>query len=388
MASEVPPVYIGLKGIYVAKTALSYIDGERGKLIYRGYSIEDLAEHSSFEEVTYLLWFGKLPNRKELEEFKENLSKEREIPEEVVEILRKLPKSSHPMDVLKTGVAALGPFDPDLPNIWGQHIHEKRAENLRIAIRILSKMPTIMAYFHRMREGKEIVHPRTDLSHAANFLYMMWGREPKDIEAKLMDVALILHADHGFNASTFACLVTASTLSDLYSAVVTGISTLKGPLHGGANEQALKMLMEIGSPDRARDYVKAKLERKERIMGFGHRVYKAYDPRARILKKYAEMLAKETGQENLFNTALEVEKVMIELLGKKGIFPNVDFYSGQVYHMLGVPTDIFTPIFAISRTSGWIGHVFEYWEENVLIRPRALYVGPMEAKYIPLDERL
>ncbi len=388
MGSEVPPVYIGLKGIYVAKTSLSYIDGERGKLIYRGYSIEDLAEHSTFEEVTYLLWFGKLPNKRELIEFKENLALEREIPEEVISIISKLPKNAHPMDILKTGVAALGPFDPDLPSIWGQHIHEKRAENLKIAMRILSKMPTIMAYFYRIKENKDIIHPRKDLSHAANFLYMMWGREPKDLEAKLMDVALILHADHGFNASTFACLVTASTLSDLYSAVVSGISALKGPLHGGANEQALRMLMEIGSPDNAREYVKGKLERKERIMGFGHRVYKAYDPRARILKKYAEMLAKETKQEKLFNTALEVEKVMIELLGRKGIFPNVDFYSGQVYHMLGIPTEIFTPIFAISRASGWIGHVLEYWGQNVLIRPRALYVGPMEAKYIPIENRI
>lgn len=388
MGSEVPPVYIGLKGIYVAKTAISYIDGERGRLIYRGYSIEDLAEHSTFEETAYLLWFGKLPNKGELEKFKEDLSKEREIPDEILDIIRKLPKSSHPMDVLKTGVAALGSFDPDLPDIWGQRINERRAENLKIAMRILSKMPTIVAYFHRIREGKDIVRPREDLSHAANFLYMMWGREPKEIEAKLMDMSLILHADHGFNASTFACLVTASTLSDLYSAVVTGISTLKGPLHGGANEQALKMLMEVGSPERAKDYVKEKLEMKERIMGFGHRVYKAYDPRARVLQKYAEMLSKETGQENLFKTALEVEKVMVELLGDKGIFPNVDFYSGQVYYMLGIPIDIFTPIFAISRAAGWIGHVFEYWEENVLIRPRAIYIGPMEARYVPIESRL
>ncbi len=387
MSSEVPPVHIGLRGIYVARTALSYIDGEKGRLIYRGYAIEDLAEYASFEEITYLLWFGKLPDKGELNGFREKLANEREIPDEVVDILKALPKDTHPMDALKVGVAALGPFDPDLPNIWGQHIHKKIEENLRIAIRILSKMPTVMAYFHRIREGKDIVRPKKDLSYAANFLYMMWGREPKDIEARLMDIALILHADHGANASTFACLVTASTLSDLYSAVVTGISTLKGPLHGGANEQALKMLMEIGSPEAARDYIKQKLERKERIMGFGHRVYKAYDPRARILKKYAGMLAKETGQENLFNTAVEVENVMIETLGTKGIFPNVDFYSGQVYHMLGIPTDIFTPIFAISRTSGWIGHVLEYWKENVLIRPRFLYTGPTKEEYVPLDRR-
>lgn len=324
---------------------------------------------------------------RELDDFRKKLANEREVPSKILDVLEALPKSTHPIDALKVGVAALGSFDPDLPGIWGQHIHKKKEANLRIAIRILSKMPTIVAYFHRIREGKDIVHPRKDLTHAANFLYMMWEREPKNIEAKLMDLALILHADHGLNASTFACLVTASTLSDLYSAVVTGISTLKGPLHGGANEQALKMLMEIGSPDAVREYIKQKLERKERITGFGHRVYKAYDPRARILKKYARMLAKETGQEDLFNTAVEVERVMIEILGTKGVFPNVDFYSGQVYYMLGMPMDIFTPIFAISRASGWIGHVLEYWEDNVLIRPRALYIGPTGERYVSLDKR-
>ncbi len=387
MGLGVPPVYTGLKGIYAARTALSYIDGKKGRLTYRGYAIEDLAEHTSFEEVTYLLWFGRLPNKRELDDFRKKLANEREVPSEIIDVLEALPKSTHPMDALKVGIAALGSFDPDLPSIWGQHIHKKKEANLRIAIRILSKMPTIVGYFHRIREGRDIVHPRKDLTHAVNFLYMMWKREPKDIEAKLMDLALILHADHGLNASTFACLVTASTLSDLYSAVVTGISTLKGPLHGGANEQALKMLMEIGSPEAVRDYIKQKLGRKERIMGFGHRVYKAYDPRARILKKYARMLAKETGQEDLFNIAVEVERVMIEILGTKGVFPNVDFYSGQVYYMLGMPTDVFTPIFAISRASGWIGHVLEYWEDNVLIRPRALYVGPTGERYVPLDKR-
>lgn len=387
MGLGVPPVYTGLKGIYAARTALSYIDGKKGRLTYKGYAIEDLAEHASFEEVTYLLWFGRLPNKRELDDFRKKLANEREVPSKILDVLEALPKSTHPIDALKVGVAALGSFDPDLPGIWGQHIHKKKEANLRIAIRILSKMPTIVAYFHRIRKGKDIVHPRKDLTHAVNFLYMMWGREPKDIEAKLMDLALILHADHGLNASTFACLVTASTLSDLYSAVVTGISTLKGPLHGGANEQALKMLMEIGSPDAVREYIKQKLERKERIMGFGHRVYKAYDPRARILKKYARMLAKETGQEDLFNTAVEVERVMIEILGTKGVFPNVDFYSGQVYYMLGMPMDVFTPIFAISRASGWIGHVLEYWEDNVLIRPRALYIGPTGERYVSLGKR-
>ncbi len=384
--SEVP-LHIGLRGIYVSKSSLSYIDGAAGKLIYRGYAIEDLAEKASYEEVLYLLWFGKLPNKKELEDIKTFMAEEREIPEQVVEVISKLPKDTHPMDVLRTGVSALSGFDPDLPKIWGPKINEYKEENVRIGLRITSKMPTIVAYFYRMREGKELIHPRKDLSHAANFLYMMWGREPTELEGKIMDMALILHADHGANASTFNCMVTASTLSDLYSSVVSGISTLKGPWHGGANEAALKMLLEIGSPDKAREYVEEKLRRKERIMGFGHRVYKAYDPRARILKKYAEKLAKETGNENLFQTALEVEKVMVELLGGKGIFPNVDFYSGQVYHMLGIPTDLFTPIFAISRVAGWIGHVLEYWEENVLIRPRFVYTGPMHQEFVPLEVR-
>ena len=378
--SEEVVVHKGLEGIYVKESTLSFIDGAQGRLYYQGYKIEDLAEHSTFEEVAYLLWNGRLPTKNELQELENMLAENRAIPDEVINIMKVMPKNSHPMDILKLAVAALGPFDPELDD--GSH-----EANYRKAIRLTAKFPTIVATWHHIRNGRDPVLPRKDLSHAANFLYMMFGKEPDELSAKVMDVALILHAEHGMNASAFSCVVTASTLSDIYSAIVSGIGTLKGPLHGGANERALKMLMEIGDPSKVEEYINNKLARKERIMGFGHRVYKAYDPRARIFKGYVEKLGQMKGETKLYEIAKEVERVVIEKLGHKGIFPNIDFYSGIVYNMLGIPTDLFTPIFAIARVVGWTAHVLEYLKENRLVRPRQYYVGELDKEYIPIDRR-
>ncbi len=381
--SQQPEIHKGLDGIIVATSKLSYIDGAQGKLYYYGYRIEDIAEHASFEEVAYLFWNGKLPTKSELEELKNMLKENRKLPQEVIDIMKKLPKNSHPMDVLKTAVAALTPFDPEIDD----NSHEA---NYRKAIRLTAKFPTIVAAWHNIREGREPIDPNPNLDHAANFLYMMFGEEPDEFKARTMDVALILHAEHGMNASTFSCIVTASTLSDMYSAITSGVATLKGPLHGGANERALKMLKEIGDVSNVEKYIDEKLAKKERIMGFGHRVYKAYDPRARIFKSYVEKIAEMTGDEEarkLFEIARKVEEVMIAKLGHKGIFPNIDFYSGIVYNALGIPSDLFTPIFAIARVVGWTAHVLEYLQENRLVRPRQLYVGELDREFIPIDKR-
>jgi len=257
---------------------------------------------------------------------------------------------------------------------------------MRKAMMILAKAPTIVAAWHSIRNDRDPIEPTNDLDHAANFLYMLNGEKPNELFSKIMDVALILHAEHGMNASTFAALVTASTLSDIYSAVVSGISALKGPLHGGANERALRMIMEVGCPENAESYVLRKLAKKERIMGFGHRVYKAYDPRAKILKEYARMLCEKKGEMNLYETAVKIEEVVLRELSKKRIFTNVDFFSGIVYHHLGIPSDLFTTIFAMARIVGWTGHVLEYWSENRIIRPRALYVGELDKQYLPMED--
>ena len=373
-------IHKGLDGIIVATSRLSYIDGAQGRLYYMGYKIEDIAKYSSFEEVAYLMWNWKLPTKSELDEIDKALKENRKLPDEVIEIMKKMPKNSHPMDILKLAVSALAPYDPEL----GDNSHEA---NYRKAIRITAKFPTIVAAWHNIREGREPIEPDPSLGHAANFLYMMSGKKPDDFAAKTMDVALMLHVEHGMNASTFSCIVTASTLSDLYSSVVSGIGTLKGPLHGGANERALKMLKEIGSVDNVEKYIEDKLSRKERIMGFGHRVYKAYDPRARIFKSYVEKISEMTGDKTLFEIAKKVEEVMIAKLGTKGIFPNIDFYSGIVYSALGIPTDLFTPIFAIARVVGWTAHVLEYLQENRLVRPRQHYIGELDREYIPIDKR-
>lgn len=357
----------GLEGVVVADTRLSRIDGEAGTLIYGGYPIEELAEHTTFEEVCYLLWHGDLPDGAALDALKGQLQTEYALPDAVLALVREAPRETHPMAVLRTAVSALGMYDPDAEDM-------SREANLRKAVRLVAKMTTITAATARVRAGKEPVAPREDLSLAANLLYMMNGEAPTEQEARTMDVALILHAEHGLNASTFSARVTVATLADLYSAVTSAIGTLKGPLHGGANERVMRMLESIGEPDEAESWIQGALERKEKIMGFGHRVYRAVDPRAPILRRLGDAL----GSSKWFEISDRVREVMRQEMDKRGkkIYANVDFYSASVYDRLGVPGALFTNIFACARVSGWTAHVLEQLDDNRLIRPKAKYVGP------------
>ena len=370
----------GLDGVIACKSSIGYIDGAKGKLVYRGIPIEELAKESTYEETAYLLLFGKLPNSHELDEFKKKLLAARSIPDEVIEILKKLPRKTHPMAALRVGISALGGMDPK-----GDDMSIENATD--VGIKIISQLATIASAIARLRKGMEPVEPASDIGHAANFLYMMLGERPDEKMARIMDIALILHADHGMNASTFTAMVIASTMSDMYSAVAGGIGALKGPLHGGANERALNMLMEIGTPDKAADYVKNAIAGKQKIMGFGHRVYKAYDPRARILAKISDNMTRGEEAHKIYEVAKAVEKEVIAVYGAKGILPNVDFYSGSVYHAIGIEPKMFTVIFAVSRVAGWAARILEYLPENRIFRPRALYEGPRVVRYIPIEER-
>ncbi len=382
MCAVKEPVVIhkGLDNVYVKESKICFIDGEASKLFYRGYSIEELAENSTFEETVYLLIYGSLPTQPQLEEFRRRIESYRPLEPSVLRLIRSFPSSSHPMDVLRTAVSALSLYDP-----------QPTTDNIDVridkALRILAKMPTIIAAFDRARNGKESVAPQVGLTHAADFLCMLTGKRPDPYDAHVMDVVLILHAEHEMNASTFSCTVTASTLADMYSIVTSGIGTLRGPLHGGANEAALKTVTEVSEPSKAEAYVAQALAEKKRIMGFGHRVYKTWDPRYVILKKLGAELASKKGQTNLYETAVAIEKSALNHLAGSPIFPNVDSYSGVVFHMLGIPTDLFTPIFAISRIAGWTAHVIEYLQANRLIRPKALYVGHTGLTYIPIQQR-
>ncbi len=370
----------GLEGVIAALSSISAIDGKEGKLVYRGIPIEMLAKYSSYEETAYLLLYGELPTANELIEFSEQMKKLRALPEKVEKCIVELPPNPHPMDILKVAVAHSGLYDPDQYRCCREGV-------MRKVIRIISQIPTIIAYYHRARTGQEVFPPDPELSHAANFLYMLHGKKPDEEEARIFDIALILHAEHGLNASTFAAMVTASTLSDINSSIVSAIGTLKGPLHGGANERVLKMLDEIGSPDKAEEFVINALKEKRRIMGFGHRVYKTYDPRARILKEYAEYLSDKYEDRKWISIGENIEKIMIREVGKKGIFPNVDFYSGIVYNFLGIPRDLFTPVFTMARSVGWAAHVCEYTQNNRIFRPRAYYIGPDYVEYVPIEQR-
>jgi len=370
----------GLEGVIAAATKISFIDGQKGLLLYRGVPIEEIVEKSFFEEVMYFMLYDKWPTQQELDGLIKKLKDNMEIPDRLIEIIRDFPKTTHSMDILRTAFSYLGGLDPEEDTQTPEANYEK-------AIKITAKMPTIISAWSRIRRGLEPIKPDPELSYPANFLYMLKGEKPNEEETRIMDVALMLHIEHGMNASTFSAMVTISTLSDLYSAIVSAIGTLKGPIHGGANERALKMLKEIGSPDKARDYVINALEKKIKIMGFGHRVYKSYDPRARILKEYAEKLSQERGDTTYIEIAKVIEETMIEKVGKKGIFPNVDFYSGIVYQFLGIPVEDYTPIFAMARSVGWSAHAIEYLENNRIFRPRALYIGPKERHYVPMEER-
>ncbi|TLZ44947.1 MAG: citrate synthase [Methanobacteriota archaeon] len=377
---ETPRIDRGLDDVYVKETKICFIDGEQGRLLYRGYDIRDLAEHSSFEETVFLLLQGRLPNRAELERTKSELAAARTLPPSVLKLFRSMPEHAAPMDVLRTAVSYLSGFDPERAD-------STRAANMRKAMRLVAQLATIVATYERSRKGQRVLRPDPKLGHAEDFLRMITGKRPSPERARMMDVALILYADHAINASTFGAIVAASTLADLHSTVVSAIAVLKGPLHGGAIEAALSAIEEIRRPEAAEEYVVNALRNKQKIFGFGHRVYKTYDPRALMLKEYARKLGDLQGDSTYFRIATAIEETVVRELASKRIYPNVDFYSGLVFHGLGIPSDLFTPVFAVARVSGWTAQVMEYWEDNRLLRPLDWYVGPKDLEYTPLDER-
>ncbi len=377
---EANTIYKGLEGVTVSETKVGFVDGEAGRLVYRGYNIEDLTEHSSYEEVAYLLINGHLPNAKEYQDFTQVLRKSSELSKEVVDLIW-THSESHPTSLLRTAVSLLGANDRR-----ADHALDKDQKDM--GMELVGKIPAIVSSIRRAKDGGKYVSPSPELSMAGNMLYQSTGKKPDKTSERIMDVCLMLHADHGSNASTFSSLVTISTLSDIYSALTSAIGTLKGPLHGGANEMALKLIMKIGKPENVEKVIGDMLQKKEKIMGFGHRVYKVYDPRAKILKGFAREVTQKNGKELLFQTAQKVEDTMIMKLGSKGIFPNVDFYSGMVYDSLGFHPDIFTAIFAASRASGWVARSLEYVSDNKLFRPRSSYIGERGPKeYIPIGKR-
>src|SRR3989440_2072018 len=370
----------GLADVPVAESAVSFIDGKRARLEYRGVAVETLARESCFEETAWLLLKGELPTQRELAEFDDKLRHHRRIKYKLKDLIRCLPETGHPMDALQASVAAMGMFYParDVQNAqstWDS------------AVRLIAKMPTVVAAFHRLRRGDEAIDPRDDLDHAANFYYMLFEREPSPAVRKVLDACLILHAEHTMNASTFSARVTGSTLANPYTVISAAIGTLTGPLHGGANEEVLDMLDDIGSLENVRTWLDSAVSGKKKIMGFGHRVYKVKDPRATVLQELAENVFVETSRPKMYEIALEVEKVAAGVLGPKGIYPNVDFYSGIVYTALGIPRDLFTPIFAIARVAGWLAHWLEQLKNNRIFRPEQIYVGKHDVPYVPLEKR-
>lgn len=370
-------VKAGLEDIVAASSTICDVNGAEGRLIYQGYDIHDLAQQSTFEEVVYLLWFGRLPTRTEYETIERELRVNRQLPKQVVELMRAFPQKASPMEVLRTTVSALSMYDADT--------HDNgRESNIRKATRLTAQFPTIVAYWDNIRNGKETLTPREDCNLATNFLYMLKGSMPADIEAKSLDIALILHADHELNASTFAARVAAATLTDMHAAIVAAIGTLAGPLHGGANQEVIKMLLDIGNLSAVEPYIKKMFGEHKKVMGFGHRVYKTEDPRAWHLRQMSEALGKRAGDTKWYEMSRKIEELV---LADKGLYANVDFYSASVYYMLGIPVDLFTPIFACSRIAGWSAHVLEQFANNRLIRPRADYTGPRNQKYIPVTER-
>ncbi|MDG5819092.1 citrate synthase [Natronococcus sp. A-GB7] len=375
----------GLEGVLVAESGLSSVDGDAGRLIYRGYSIEDLARGASYEEVVYLLWHGELPTEDELESFTASLTEERSVDDDVLETVEQLADADErPMAALRTAVSMLSAYEPEA-DAEPDDLEATRRQGRRIT----AKIPTVLAAFERYRLGEEPVDPDPDLGLAANFLYMLTGEEPDELAAETFDQALTLHADHGLNASTFTSMVIGSTMADIYSAVTGGIGALSGPLHGGANQDVMEVLMEIDESDLDhREWIEQAIDEGRRIPGYGHRVYNVKDPRAKILEERSEELA-EQGESKWYDYTTTIEQYLVEEQGlaEKGIAPNVDFYSGSVYYQLGIPIDLYTPIFAMSRTPGWIAHVVEYQENNRLIRPRARYTGPEDQEFVPLEER-
>ncbi len=367
----------GLRGVVAGKSSLSLVDGEKGTLLYRGYDIRDLAEHSTFEETVYLMWYGKLPTRKELDNFKAELAGQRPLRDEQLDLLQALPGGASPMEILRTMVSHMALYDP------GREDPSQEA-NVKKGIRLVAQFPSIVAAHHRIRNGEAYVRPPANADHAASFLTMLRGRKPSPEAARALDICFILHVDHEFNASTFSARVTAATLSDMYSAIVSALGTLKGPLHGGANENVMRMLRKIGDLSKVEEYVVSSLGRRERIPGFGHPVYRTMDPRATILKEMSERLGKGIGEPQWYEMSARIQEVMMR---EKGLYPNVDFYSASTLHALGLPSDLFSAFFACGRVPGWIGHVMEQYADNRLIRPISEYVGPRDVKYTPMEER-
>ena len=367
----------GLRGVVAAQSSIGDVNGDEGILIYQGYNIHDLAEHSTFEEVIFLLWNGRLPKADELAALNAEIRANYEVPAEVTALLKQFPKDADPMDVLRTAVSSLDFYDKDGHGTDREHA-------MKAAIKLTAQIGTISAAWDRIRNGKDVVAPDHSLNIAENFLYMLRGERADADESHMFDVCLILHADHELNASTFTTRVVAGTLADMYGCVTAGIAALAGPLHGGANTNVMKMLIEIGSVDKIDAWVDKALEEKRKIMGIGHAVYKTEDPRATWLRKYSQHMAEKKGVSKWFEMSQRIEKLMHE---KKGMFPNVDFYSASTYYLMDIPLDLYTPIFAVSRISGWTGHILEQYGHNKLIRPRAEYIGKRDLKYTPIGER-
>ena len=376
-ATESSTASAGLRGVVAAQSSIGDVNGEEGILIYQGYNIHDLAENSTFEETVYLLWNGRLPNKSELDELKSQFQENYEVPSQIIEMMKTFPKDSVPMDVLRTTVSALDFYDKD-----GHGTDRDNA--VKTAVKLTGQLPTLVAAWDRIRNDKNVVSPDKSLSIAENFLYMLRDEKPETDEARMMDICLILHADHELNASTFTTRVVAGTLADIYGAVTAGIAALAGPLHGGANTKVMETLLEVGSPDNAEKWLDEKLANKEKVMGIGHAVYKTEDPRATWLRKFSKQMGEKKGEMKYYEISEKIEKMMLD---KKGMYPNVDFYSASTYYLMGIPLDLYTPIFAISRVSGWTGHILEQYSNNKLIRPRAEYIGERDLKYKPIGER-
>lgn len=370
----------GLAGIPAAKSAVSDVDGERGVLEYRGIRVEELCERSSFLETTYLLLFGRLPDEATLNKWQQDIIHHRRVKYSIIDLMKCLPEQGHPMDALQAAVAALGMYYP------GRNVQDFD-NNYWSAVRLVAKLPTIVAAWARLRRGDDAIPPRDELGFSDNFFYMLTETIPPPVWTDIFDDCLILHAEHTMNASTFTGLVTASTLADPYTVVASSIGALKGPLHGGANEEVVQMLKDIGSADQARHYVEEQVRKKKKLMGFGHRVYKVKDPRATILQNLCDTLFKTCGTSPLYSIALAVEQAAGEMLHGKAVYPNVDFYSGIIYDKMGIDTDLFTPIFAMARVSGWLAHWLEQLRENKLFRPDQIYAGEHNRPYVPVDQR-
>jgi citrate synthase len=367
----------GMEGVVAAPSEICFIDGIAGRLVYRGYEIADLVENTTFEETAYLLWNNRLPNRAELAELKTQLRSQAALPPHVLAVLKAMPAASEPMDALRTAVSALGCIDPDLRS-------NEPAADLRKSIRLTAQFPTIVATFHRLRNCGKPIDPDPNLSIASNFLYLLTGKKPHETLSRVLDAALVLHAEHGFNASTFAARVTAATLADMHAAVTAACAALKGPLHGGANQDVMQLLLDCGDADTAEQRVRSMLTGGEKIPGFGHRVYRTFDPRATYLRKMSKQLGEAAGNTKWYEMSERLIPVVKELKNKD---PNVDFFSASAYYTMGIPIDLYTPIFGIARVAGWTAHVMEQHNNNRIIRPQDDYRGPFDRKVVPIDQR-